>query len=396
MDWLRLAEKIHAYRRDVLSEELRAKLEAGIAGLRAKLKQKAPVAEIEATCVDLEPIMQQAGGSFFPRSTWAENIEMVLVAALVVIAIRSFFFQPFKIPTNSMYPTYNGITTQTYLSEEAKPSRLGRVARIFQLGAGHRSYEAPADGELIVPLPDGRPSTLQRGVRGRLEGVRRLIFFPGTEAVYTFYIGNEPIDVRVPVNFPIEDLVQQLAGEGARRAEHPRLGSVLFMDRSFEAGEFAFAFDILTGDQLFVDRLSYHFIRPKPGHPVVFRTDEIELMSHAERGKYYIKRLVGVGGDQIEIDPPQLLRNGSPIEGAAPFDRNARQEGEYPGYVFMSGARFGGHRPIDVPADSYFVMGDNSTNSADSRQWGFVPKEAVVGRAFFIYYPFSHRWGRSE
>jgi signal peptidase I len=48
---------------------------------------------------------------------------------------------------------------------------------------------------------------------------------------------------------------------------------------------------------------------------------------------------------------------------------------------------------IEVPKDSYFAMGDNSPNSYDSRGWGFVPKGEVIGKAVFILYPFTRRWG---
>ncbi|MCC5804761.1 MAG: signal peptidase I [Opitutales bacterium] len=395
-DWLRLAQKIHAYRRDILDEKPRERLESGIEELRGQLKRKAPVEELNRSCEALEPVLRQTGGSFFPRTFWAENVEMVLVAALVVIAIRTFLFQPFKIPTNSMYPTYNGITTKLYLEAEEQPNRAFRAFRTLQLGAGHRSFDAPDSGELLVPLTISGVPSIHPNIRGRPERGRQWFILPGVKAVYTFYIGEDPIELHVPTDFPIEDLVRSLASNGAGITDDPRHGRVLRTGRHFEAGEFAFAFDILTGDQLFVDRMSYHFIRPQVGHPVVFLTDDIELMSHGERGKYYIKRLAGEPGDTLRIEPPALLRNGEPIEGAAAFALNAEQAGEYAGYVRMSAARYGGARPINVPEDHFFVLGDNSPNSADSRQWGFVPKHAMVGRAFFIYYPFSHRWGPSK
>lgn len=395
-DWLRLAQKIHAYRRDILDEKARARLESGMAELHDLLRRKASADELNRRCESLEPVMRQTGGSFFPRTFWAENVEMVLVAALVVIAIRTFLFQPFKIPTNSMYPTYNGITTQLYLDAEERPNRALRAFRVLQLGAGHRSFEAPDNGELIIPLAGSGIPSIHPNIRGRPERGRQWFVLPGVKAVYTFYIGRDPIELHVPTDFPIEDLVRSLTTNGSRVTQDARHGPVLRTGRRFEEGDFAFAFDILTGDQLFVDRMSYHFIRPRVGHPVVFLTDDIELMSQGERGKYYIKRLVGEPGDNLRIEPPGLLRNGEPIEGAEAFRLNAEQAEGYRGYVRMDAARYGGARPINVPEAHYFVLGDNSPNSADSRQWGFVPKHAMVGRAFFIYYPFSQRWGPSR
>ena len=51
---------------------------------------------------------------------------------------------------------------------------------------------------------------------------------------------------------------------------------------------------------------------------------------------------------------------------------------------------------LTVPDSSFVALGDNSQNSADSRYWGFVPEQSVIGRAFFVYYPFTKRWGPSD
>jgi signal peptidase I len=76
------------------------------------------------------------------------------------------------------------------------------------------------------------------------------------------------------------------------------------------------------------------------------------------------------------------------------FERNARQEGAYGGYINEHLMAEG--RQMRVPVDSYVALGDNSANSADSRYWGFVPDRSVIGKALFIYYPFTQRWGVSE
>ena len=166
--------------------------------------------------------------------------------------------------------------------------------------------------------------------------------------------------------------------------------------KTVRAGGRVLSFDILTGDQLFVDRVSYHFVRPQVGDGFVFRTDNINshyMQDAAGRQleQYYIKRLVGTPGDKLEIREPVLYRNGKPITGSKAFNRNATREGNYPGYraggILAEGATF------TVPEDSYIAMGDNSANSQDSRYWGTVPAKDVVGRPLFIYYPFTKRWG---
>nr|WP_238710346.1 signal peptidase I [Oceanipulchritudo coccoides] len=167
-------------------------------------------------------------------------------------------------------------------------------------------------------------------------------------------------------------------------------------------GETAFSFDLLTGDQLFVDRFSYHFKRPSVGDPIVFRTDNLEHIDRDNRGKYYIKRAVAGPNDVLEIDPPGLVLNGQPATGAKAFEANRNQEAPYSGYVYgMRSQNYplpqaDGRTPIKIPDGHYFAMGDNSPNSADSRMWGFVPQTEIVGKAMFIYYPFSHRWGPAE
>ena len=172
-----------------------------------------------------------------------------------------------------------------------------------------------------------------------------------------------------------------------------------------KTGDAILNFDLRTGDMLFVDRISYNFIAPKPGDPFVFHTGGIEDLwtnlpdgSRVHEDQYYIKRLVGAPGDVLEVRPPVLYRNGKPNTGAAAFDKNARQEGNYPGYNFGNGTT--SHlRPGEtytVPAGHYFPMGDNSPTSYDGRYWGAVPAQNVVGRAVFIIYPFSSRWGIHE
>jgi signal peptidase I len=171
-------------------------------------------------------------------------------------------------------------------------------------------------------------------------------------------------------------------------------------------GEPAVAFAVLTGDMLFVDRIAYHFVRPRVGQGFVFRTGHIESPDmQAPRGsgrqvdQYYIKRLVGVPGDKLELKEPALWRNGKPITGAAAFDKNAKRKERYPGYRNgQPGQNFlkTASDTVTVPARSYFAMGDNSANSLDSRFWGFVPEKDVVGRPLFIYYPFSRRWGLAQ
>jgi signal peptidase I len=161
--------------------------------------------------------------------------------------------------------------------------------------------------------------------------------------------------------------------------------------KTVRAGERVMAFDILTGDQLFVDRMSYHFVRPSVGSGFVFRTGNIEGIFRTYGDQYYIKRLVGVPGDTLEIKEHTLMRNGAPITGAAAFDKNAKQQDNYVGY--RNEGLLARDAKITIKPNEFFAMGDNSANSADGRYWGTVPAKDVVGRPIFVYYPFTRHWG---
>ena len=161
------------------------------------------------------------------------------------------------------------------------------------------------------------------------------------------------------------------------------------LGRTVQAGQPILRFDLMTGDQLFVDRFSYHFFRPKVGDGFVFRTGNIPRINQDE---YYIKRLVGVPGDTLEVRQPVLYRNGRPITGAQAFGFNANRVAPYTGYTFgldPAGRRQSSSsgKTLLVPPRSFFAMGDNSSNSSDGRVWGFVPAADVIGRPLFVLFP---------
>lgn len=122
----------------------------------------------------------------------------------------------------------------------------------------------------------------------------------------------------------------------------------------------------VSGERILADKLSYRFRDPRRGEVVVF-DPPIE-------SDYYIKRIIGVPGDEILIRQGKLYVNGllaSDDYTTGPIPRD-----------------FG---PIVVPEDSYFVLGDNRINSKDSRDAsvGMVPKHAIIGRVILRYWPLS-------
>ena len=149
-----------------------------------------------------------------------------------------------------------------------------------------------------------------------------------------------------------------------------------------------------TGDQVFVDKFSYNFVKPHRGDVFVFRTKHILLIPEdPETGApFYIKRLAGLPGDELRIDPPNLYINGKIAQGFG-FSRVMGAKFPYAGYSFGRDYLATPDKPYVVPQDGYFAMGDNSYNSYDSRYWGGVPEENLVGRGFIVYWPFNRHWG---
>lgn len=127
------------------------------------------------------------------------------------------------------------------------------------------------------------------------------------------------------------------------------------------------------GDRLFVNKFIYRFRDPQRWDIIVFKYPE-------DPSKDFIKRLIGLPGETIEIRNGLLLVNGikqflpNEILGNVYYNT---EEGDY-GAI---------NQKIVVPPDHYYVLGDNSGNSRDSRMWGFVSKKELVGRAFVRWWP---------
>lgn len=178
---------------------------------------------------------------------------------------------------------------------------------------------------------------------------------------------------------------------------------------------------LLVGDQIFVNKFSYglrvpltDWITEKPLY--FFRTsgpsrgDIIVFKYPVDPDIYFIKRVVGIPGDTIEMKNKAILVNGKPMDrnpiDQAKFDRVFKSledsQTEYPkdrmnvfydkfdhetATIMIDKQSYFSENfePIKVPENSYFVMGDNRDNSKDSRFWGFVPFENIKGKAFVIW-----------
>jgi signal peptidase I len=406
-NWLELGEKVYHYRRDVLLPAQVAELQSRMAELRALVKERAGPEKLKLGIERLEEVLRRTGGSIYPKTALVENVEFFLVAAIVILGIRTYFVQPFKIPTNSMWPTYNGMTPQVYKAREDEPGAPAVAARLAAFGAWPHRVDAPAEGEIVIPIGgrERRGEMYSRTVPGR-----SWLVLPTQLREYSILVGGREAKLRLPLDFDFDWVVYdaflkrgdvQFSREAFAREVLARpfeLGTLngepvrlVRTGKRVKQGERVLAFDEMTGDQLFVDRMSYHFIRPSVGSGFVFRTGHIPPIADVAGDQYYIKRLVGVPGDKLEIREPALLRNGAAITGSQAFDDNGRRANRYSGYQAIGS--LGKDETVTVPPHSYFALGDNSYNSQDGRYWGFVPAKDVVGRPIFVYYPFTSRWG---
>lgn len=134
---------------------------------------------------------------------------------------------------------------------------------------------------------------------------------------------------------------------------------------------------LMVGDRIFVDKVTYRFRLPKRGEVIVFKYP-------GDEKKDFVKRLVAMSGDDVEIRDGQVFVNGKPFTEIAEVKVPARY------YYNRDDWEYGKEgQKIHVPKDSYFVLGDNSAHSSDSRNWGFVAKKELVGRAIVIWWPLN-------
>lgn len=136
------------------------------------------------------------------------------------------------------------------------------------------------------------------------------------------------------------------------------------------------------GDKIFVSKLVYGpklpftrfrfpgFGKPKMGDIVVF------IPPH-DRKKAYIKRLIGMEGDKILVKDGNIYKNGELV-----MDRSVASR-----FYYNQGSYAEDGKEIVVPEDKFFVLGDNSLASLDSRFWGYVDKKDLIGKAIFIWWP---------
>jgi len=147
-----------------------------------------------------------------------------------------------------------------------------------------------------------------------------------------------------------------------------------------------------VGDHLLVNKFIYGVKLPflrKTLIPVSTpeRGDIIVFIYPVDRSKDFIKRVIGLPGEKVEVKGQRILVNDKPIEDPSGYYSKTRE------LVENFGDNRGRFQPVVVPEGHYFVLGDNRDNSRDSRFWGTVPSELIKGKAFIIYWSWPN-WDR--
>jgi len=365
-EMLKAAEKILNYKRDLLKPEDLAELEAQISTLKKALKERnQPEAEAAGQRLD-----EMFAAHFPPQPDAAirENCEVFLVAIVIAVGVRTFFLQPFTIPTGSMQPTLNGI--RGYVTAEPPPNPVVQALHMALYGRSYLNVVSKED-DTILNITE--------------ETKFRFFTFSKIECEHQTFTVNCPRD-------PL------------------RADFHIFPGETIHAGQVVARGYVNTGDHVFVDKMSYNFRKPKRGEVFVFSTANIPTneyrMNPGAPSQFYIKRLAGLPEDKLQIVPPKLYINGSVAQEFG-FQRVMSEQGEYHGYSnaarqswpneneWYPPFRYLG-RPdevLTIPDKSYFALGDNSWHSSDSRDWGIVPQENIMGHGLFVYWPFTSHWG---
>jgi signal peptidase I len=350
----------------------------------------------------------------YPNAVWRENVEVLLVALAVAMAIRTFFVQPFKIPTGSMQPTLFGVTAKpdyTHLWEAVRMGEEDRAQTEFK-------KESQIQKDMVIPTGWQRVKEWLQGnsyihfvapTDGSVESIGPVRHFLIFNTKQSFVFAGKEHTLWLPPDY----------GEAPGNLNPLTYRAGLLRGRVFHKGDDVIKLQMTAGDHLFVDRLTYNFRKPNRGDTIVFETagipQEMRDRWSIPDDEFYIKRLVGLPGEQVQIGDDRHLRiNGQRLDATTPHFENVYgfdpkqppRESEWSGHINGTVAQeyninnLAGvplfpdeNTTYYVPTNSCLPMGDNTCNSLDSRFWGAIPENYVIGKSFFVYWPLTKRFG---
>jgi signal peptidase I len=374
IDMCRQARKLLNSQRDLLPAPAIAEVVTAAEELKRTVVSGESLEAVQTGMKKLEKVANQHVKAY-PHPGFRDNVEVLLVTGAIVLALRTFFFQPMAIPSGSAQPTLWGIHHKD-LKREPKAEIPNGWRRVLDLcWSGIRYYHVVAEN-------DGTVRRVEEPVR----------VFPLVKK-QTFWIDDTPYALW----FVPDDVVRDRAR--------------LQVGQRFHKGDDIIKLEVVSGDHLFVDCLTYNFRRPKRGEIIVFSSEGIPGLIP---NTHYIKRLVAVGGDGVRIgNDRHLIINGERLDASTSgyenvygFDpKRPPEKDEYSGHVnnfigkkYTYDPETGQWQqlaPLFPDGQSEFVVrprhclafGDNTMNSHDGRAWGDFPQEKIVGKAGFVFWP---------
>lgn len=343
----------------------------------------------------------------FTRPVALELVESFFVIMVVFLGIRTYYFQPFRIPTGSMQPSLNGIIVEP-IDPEDIPS------------APQRWLEAITHGREYVNITVDRDKTI-----AGLANKSRFLILTSTEI--TFDDGSK-VDVPCAPGALLDYFKKQGIWNEETRSYRP-----------LKAGETLICAQMNAGDMVIVNRMAYHFRKPERGETFVFDTRDIKTdglaLPDQNKASHFIKRLCGLPGDTLTIQGPDLIVNGEKATEATiqrvaackePYNEvgynlitppdepqkmqqtifaDKNTERLYDLYHQAKAEYDEMYLTQDKPVQTlkaeennpnmreYAALGDNTENSKDSRYWGPVRQYNILGPAVLTLWPFSSHWG---
>ena len=398
------------YKRDLLEPDRVIEIESRRADLKSAIKANDKEKALEAGKL-LEKTCEHALPKYRSPNAFQENIEVFFVAIVVALGIRAYFLQPFRIPTNSMYPALNGITGGALVKKEW-PSFPTRMAQQATHGRNYFSLNSKNDSR-IVKIEDGTymhffprvTVTFSSGQRESFSGSATSLEQAGLTQFYDELIENQdPASWARLKHLSIDDRADAYF-RGSRI-----FGPAIFKKYNIAAGTKVLSGYTESGDLILVDKVSYHFRSPKQDEVFVFDTRGIEHIEESNRinktpASHYIKRLIATPGQNISLQPVEhdnpdypdggiLIRDGQNANDPGILRVQSLKDG-YNGYKLMGIIEKQLDYKPSTGLSEYWAMGDNSYKSSDSRVWDSVKEYNVVGPAFLSLWPFgSGHWGK--
>lgn len=383
-DTLQEAQSLLKRGRKVLDQNTRDTIERAIKELKSC---DGPSSELRAKTKELQQLLNKHL-AFARKGKVREYVESIGFAVIVALSIRAFIFEPFKIPSPSMVPTLE-VGDRLYVSKARYGIRIPFTSNYLV------QWKQPQIGDIVV------------------------FEFPRREALTRDRIGQwmqylETIDGPLPNNL---ESAQERMPRQTQRAElqHDAWGTAL--QYNVHANNTAYELRSAGPDKKFntADDITQESVKASfVAFPDLRRPKEQDRLARCpidadslHTPKAYIKRIVGLPGDTVEIKENKLAINGQVVERKMLSKQSAQPTRagtitptlheetlpngpNYTVRTLFENEQFG---PITVPQGQFFALGDNRDESSDARCWGFTPIENIRGQAKFVLFSVSPKQG---